>query len=110
MPTWLPRTTPHRKHARKKPRQLCSASCRSRARPDPPCHTFPACNGHKYNKVEGADPLNRALVPLFNPLKQRWAEHFVWSDDFALLVGLTPTGCATVATQQMNQQKVNGHP
>jgi HNH endonuclease len=66
----------------------------------------PACNGHKYNKVEGADPLNRTLVPLFNPRKQRWAEHFVWSDDFTLLVGLTPTGRATVATLQMNQQKM----
>jgi len=66
----------------------------------------PACNGHKYNKIEGADPLNRTLVPLFNPRKQRWAEHFVWSDDFTLLVGLTPTGRATVATLQMNQQKM----
>jgi hypothetical protein len=66
----------------------------------------PACNGHKYNKVEGADPLNRTLVPLFNPRKQRWAEHFVWSDGFTLLVGLTPTGRATVATPQMNQQKM----
>jgi 5-methylcytosine-specific restriction endonuclease McrA len=60
----------------------------------------PACNGHKYNKIEGADPLNRTLVPLFNPRKQHWAEHFVWSDDFTLLVGLTPTGRATVATPQ----------
>jgi len=67
----------------------------------------PACNGHKYNKIEGADPLNRTLVPLFNPRKQRWTEHFVWSDDFTLLVGLTPTGGrATVATLQMNQQKM----
>ena len=66
----------------------------------------PACNGHKYNKVEGADPLNHTLVSLFNPRKQRWAEHFVWSDDFTLLVGLTPTGRATIVTLQMNQQKM----
>jgi 5-methylcytosine-specific restriction endonuclease McrA len=66
----------------------------------------PAYNGHKYNKVEGTDPLNRSLVPLFNPRKQRWAEHFVWSDDFTLLIGLTPTGRATVVTLQMNHQKM----
>jgi hypothetical protein len=66
----------------------------------------PACNGHKYNKVEGVAPLNRTLVPLFNPRKQHWGEHFVWSDDFTLLVGLTPTGRATVTTLQMNHQKM----
>jgi hypothetical protein len=66
----------------------------------------PACNGHKYNKVEGADPLSGTLVTLFNPRQQRWVEHFVWSDDFTLLVGLTPTGRATVATLQMNHEKM----
>ena len=60
----------------------------------------------KWYKVEGAAPLNRILVPLFNSRKQRWAEHFVWSDDFTLLVGLTPTGGATVATLQMDHQKM----
>ena len=49
---------------------------------------------------------SRRRITIFNPRKQRWAEHFVWSDDFTLLVGLTPTGRATVATLQMNQQKM----
>lgn len=40
-----------------------------------------ACNGHKHAKVEGLDPLTRKLEPLFNPRKQRWAEHFAWSED-----------------------------
>ena len=30
----------------------------------------------------------------------------MWSDDFTLLVGLTPTGRATIATLQMKQQKM----
>ena len=65
----------------------------------------PACNGHKYNKIEGVDPLNRTSVRLFNPRRQRWEDHFVWSDDFTLIVGLTPTGRATIDTLQMNQYK-----
>ena len=32
----------------------------------------PACNGHKYNKVEGVEPLTAQRVRLFNPRKQRW--------------------------------------
>jgi hypothetical protein len=66
----------------------------------------PACNGHKYNKIEAPDPLHGTLVSLFNPWKQRWAEHFVWSDDFTLIIGLTPIGRTTVATLRMNQQKM----
>lgn len=66
----------------------------------------PACNGHKYNKTEGVDPLNLTLIRLFNPRKQHWEEHFAWSDDFTFIVGLTPTGRATIATLHMNQQKM----
>jgi 5-methylcytosine-specific restriction endonuclease McrA len=66
----------------------------------------PACNGHKYNKVEGLDPLQHTVVHLFNPRKQRWEEHFVWSDDFTLIIGLTPTGRVTVETLHMNQPKM----
>ena len=66
----------------------------------------PACNGHKYNKIEGTDPLNGQRVRLFNPRTQGWSEHFVWSNDFTLIIGLTPIGRATVETLRMNQQKM----
>lgn len=66
----------------------------------------PACNAHKYSKVEGFDPLSRTLVKLFHPRKQRWEDHFVWSDDFTLVIGVTPTGRATLDTLQMNQSKM----
>lgn len=39
------------------------------------------CNNHKYNKTEGRDPLTGDIVPLYLPRKQRWSEHFAWSDD-----------------------------
>jgi HNH endonuclease len=65
-----------------------------------------ACNGRKYNKVAGVDPLTQELAPLFNPRKQRWSEHFSWSEDGLLIVGLTPTGRATVETLKVNQPKI----
>ncbi len=64
-----------------------------------------ACNGRKYNKVAGIDPLTQELAPLFNPRKQRWQDHFSWSEDALLIVGLTPTGRATVETLKMNHRK-----
>src|SRR5436309_15286281 len=57
----------------------------------------PLCNRAKADRVAGADPETGQVVPLFNPRTQRWAEHFRWSEDGIRIVGLTPTGRATVA-------------
>src|SRR5689334_22483763 len=54
------------------------------------------CNNHKYNKTEGRDPVSGNMVSLFNPRRHRWADHFAWDESFTLIVGLTPTGRATV--------------
>lgn len=62
----------------------------------------PACNGHKYAKTHAPDPQTGHSVPLFNPRRQRWARHFVWSRDFLLIEGRTATGRATVATLHLN--------
>lgn len=34
------------------------------------------CNGHKYTKVMGHDPVTNSLTPLFNPRTQQWRDHF----------------------------------
>jgi hypothetical protein len=39
-------------------------------------------------------------VLLFNPRVDGWNDHFAWDD--AAIVGLTPTGRATVQLLQMN--------
>jgi 5-methylcytosine-specific restriction endonuclease McrA len=54
------------------------------------------CNNHKYNKIEGRDPVSGELVPLYHPRKQRWSEHFAWNGEFTRIIGLTPTGRSTV--------------
>ena len=66
----------------------------------------PGCNSHKYTKTEVPDPVDGAVVPLYNPRKQRWQDHFRWNEDFTRIVGLTPTGRATVSALQMNRPGV----
>jgi len=56
------------------------------------------CNNHKYDKVAAPDPVSGQLAPLYHPRRDRWDMHFAWSDDFTLIIGITPTGRATVDT------------
>jgi hypothetical protein len=62
------------------------------------------CNNHKYIKTKGFDPVTGEEASLFHPRLQRWRDHFIWSYDFARILGLTPTGRATVETLQLNRQ------
>lgn len=66
----------------------------------------PGCNGHKYNKMEAVDPVDGRVVPLYNPRRQSWKDHFRWNEDFTYIVGLTPTGRVTVNVLQMNRSGV----
>lgn len=54
------------------------------------------CNGHKADQTEALDPKTDQLVPLFNPRRQTWHEHFAWSEGGLKIVGKTATGRATV--------------
>ncbi|MEJ7617805.1 MAG: HNH endonuclease [Pyrinomonadaceae bacterium] len=64
------------------------------------------CNNFKYNKTHAVDPPTRESVPLFHPRKHDWHEHFAWSADYTIMVGLTPTGRATIAELQLNRKGV----
>ena len=64
------------------------------------------CNQFKYNKTESEDPINGELVPLFHPRADTWSDHFAWSDDFATIIGLTPTGRATIVALKINRETV----
>lgn len=64
------------------------------------------CNNHKYDKVEARDPAGGEVVALFHPRRDRFAEHFAWSDDFTSLVGMSPKGRATVAALRLNREGV----
>ena len=60
----------------------------------------PGCNLRKSDRVHVPDPMSDTLVPLFNPRKQEWGEHFRWHG--TRLIGKTPTGRATVAALDFN--------
>ena len=61
------------------------------------------CNNHKYNKTTAPDPISGERVALYHPRQQRWSDHFAWSADFALIIGLTPSGRATVEALHLNR-------
>lgn len=67
------------------------------------CLSCPGCNQHKLNFETGIDPESSLTVTLFNPRTQSWNEHFRWDDSGAVLVGLTPTGRATVNRLKINR-------
>jgi hypothetical protein len=64
------------------------------------CHR---CNLRKGPNLTGVDPLSGELVPLFHPRRERWAEHFLWRG--VRIIGITPTGRATVHVPAMNDAR-----
>ena len=62
------------------------------------------CNNHKYRSTEAPDPQTGEMVSLFHPRRQRWRDHFGWSLDAARVVGITPTGRATIELLRLNRE------
>ena len=119
-------STVKRKEVEKRAKNLCEyCLCRQDHSPQPFSveHIFPkskngsdelanlaiacqACNNFKYTKTEAVDPLSRQKVPLYNPRKDNWTEHFTWNNDFTEIVGVSPTGRATIKTLKLNRESV----
>lgn len=64
------------------------------------------CNSHKAIKTEAFDSISEITANLFNPRTQNRNEHFAWNEDFTEIIGLTPTGRATVKTLKLNRKGV----
>ncbi len=64
------------------------------------------CNRRKTNRLTAIDPQSGKDVSLFNPRQDSWQEHFIWSRDGRLIVGLTETGRATVTALALNRDRV----
>jgi hypothetical protein len=60
------------------------------------------CNNYKGIQTHARDPITQTDAPLFNPRTQVWSEHFAWSEDGTLVIGLTPVGRATVLALRLN--------
>ena len=64
------------------------------------------CNEFKWAKTHAPDPATGDLVPLFNPRTQIWMNHFAWANGGTHIIGLTPTGRATVIALRLNNEYV----
>jgi hypothetical protein len=57
----------------------------------------------KGSNLSGRDTETGQIVPLFDPRRQSWWEHFAFEK--AEIVGLSPTGRVTVAVLNMNEPR-----
>lgn len=64
------------------------------------------CNNRKYTHTEGIDPVTGEAVPLFHPRNDSWDQHFQWIAGATVIVGITPTGRATVEKLRLNREGV----
>ena len=70
------------------------------------CLSCSAGNQAKGAKIEAVDPISGERRPLFNPRAQNWQDHFQWSADGALVIGITALGRTTVSALDMNRDLV----
>jgi hypothetical protein len=64
------------------------------------CHH---CNLHKGPNLTGIDPETSAVVLLFHPRQAEWHDNFAFAGP--MIVGLTPSGRATVRVLAMNDAR-----
>ena len=67
------------------------------------CLSCPTCNRYKASRSSARDPVSRRRVRLFHPKRDKWREHFKWSGDGSEIIGLTPSGRATVQALHFNR-------
>jgi HNH endonuclease len=65
-----------------------------------------SCNTAKAAQQTAVDPHTGATVSLFNPLRQRWSEHFSWDESQTQIIGIMACGRATVEALRMNNLTV----
>lgn len=68
------------------------------------CLACPACNRFKSNRVVGTTDTGFE-TRLFHPQQDAWLDHFDWSVNGTVIVGLTESGEATIKTLRMNRQR-----
>ncbi len=69
------------------------------------CLACPSCNRFKSNRTVGQTDTG-IESRLFHPHRDAWLDHFDWSVNGTLIVGLTDVGVATINTLRMNREQV----
>lgn len=70
------------------------------------CLSCPTCNRYKSDHMSLTDPETQEEVAMFHPHQHLWTDHFAWNEDAAEIIGLTPTGRATVTALRMNRPQM----
>jgi hypothetical protein len=63
-----------------------------------------SCSLFKNARRSAPDPQTGVEVPLFHPRLEVWTVHFRWEG--VVVIGLTPTGRATVEALRMNRPRI----
>ena len=63
------------------------------------------CRNRKLCETRAFDPITGESVFIFDPRKDKWNKHFVWSDDKLKIIGLTAKGRATVTHLNFNREE-----
>ncbi|HEX8491656.1 MAG TPA: HNH endonuclease signature motif containing protein [Pyrinomonadaceae bacterium] len=63
-----------------------------------------SCNLYKSDYVSATDELTQSDVPLFNPRREIWSEHFSVIEETGEIKGLTASGRATIVRLRINSQ------
>lgn len=64
------------------------------------------CNLFKRAETHAFDPETSERVPLFDPRRDTWSEHFRWDETGVEIVGTTPCGRATQRALRLNNDDI----
>lgn len=64
------------------------------------------CNRRKSNKTSIFDEKFNREIPLFNPRRDLWSEHFAWSEDKIYVVPKTEIGRVTSDLLELNRDRI----
>ncbi|MBD2328539.1 HNH endonuclease signature motif containing protein [Alkalinema sp. FACHB-956] len=64
------------------------------------------CNEFKGARTGATDPQTQQFVPLFNPRRQQWREHFHWDNGGTQIIGITSIGRATIISLRLNNDNI----
>ena len=64
------------------------------------------CNKYKSDRTSSFDAQSQIEVEFYNPRKDHWHEHFVWSEDFTEIIGKTAKGLLTIKALKLNRKNL----
>lgn len=64
------------------------------------------CNRRKSDKQSAFEAETGETVPLFNPRKHNWSDHFIWSPDGVRIAPQTAIGRVTVSLLELNRERI----